>query len=907
MIDDGSWRIPPVDYAAACRLADELGIGETLAQILVRRGFAEPAAAKAFLDPDHLVHDPYLLPGVAEARRRIDQALTRGEPIAVHGDYDADGITATFLLVRVLEELGADVRWRLPNRFTEGYGVALTTVEELAAEGVTLLVTVDCGIGARDEVERARELGMDVIVTDHHEIEGAVPDCVVVSPKLPGAPCPHLAGVGVAFKLAHALLQGPGAARVEVPLTLRPFTDVVALGTIADLAPLVDENRTLVTMGLGRLRGAPRPGIAALMEVAGVAPGAVNAGVVGFRLAPRLNAAGRLEDAAIALDLLGCDERETALPLALRLNELNHERQEIERGIFAAALEQVPEPLPAALVFSSPDWHEGVVGIVASRVAERFHRPTILLNEDEDLAKGSGRSIGAFDLLAGVHAAAEHLVAYGGHRAACGLRLERRAIPAFREAFTAYAAAALTADDLARMRVADAIVCGDELSLELADELELLAPHGFGNRRVNLLLHGAEIAAPRLTRDHRHLQYRVRCDGSSCGAVHFNFGDLEAVSEPGRYDVLLALGKNSYNASVSAQVEVKALHRLAPFADDLCPTACDGSCAWRLRGDDLWRELLGGALLQGAPAEGSRSGAERSPGTRDDAGGEGTAAAVAQARREGRLRDRRGRSAASTIAALAATGERVLVLVADVARRRPLLTREALPTALGRRAMYLQAACANRLAAAIGGQEGLLAAATGGEEDSGVSAAGGEDTPGAATGELGAGPDVVMAGADLAAAHPDLVVAFAHVVFVDPPFSAALRDEIVAAAAPGAYVHTVWGPADVHFSDEVLTAGYDLDAVLRRVWRALAAGEGRFDDRLEQELLAQGPFLTPVAPVGVALQVLGSAGLLRTDGVSYELKRPQGKADMTTIEAHRAWRRRFHTRAYLASCLTQRR
>ena len=868
MIDDGCWRIAPVSYSAARRLADELRISETLAQILVRRGFVDPAEAKAFLEPDHLVDDPYLLPGVTEARRRIDRALQRGEPIAVHGDYDADGITAAFLLVRVLEELGADVRWRLPNRFTEGYGVAAATVEELAGEGVKLLVTVDCGIGARDEVARAHELGMDVVVTDHHEIEGALPECVVVTPKLPGAPCPHLAGVGVAFKLAHALLSEPGAARVELPLALRPLTDVVALGTIADLAPLVGENRTLVMMGLGRLRSTPRPGLAALMEVAGVTPGGITAGVVGFRLAPRLNAAGRLDDAAIAFDLLGCEDREAALPLALRLNELNHERQEIERGILAAALAQVSEPLPAALVLSSPDWHEGVVGIVASRVAERFHRPAILLSEDGELAKGSGRSIAAFDLLAGVHAAAEHLIAYGGHRAACGLRLERRAIPAFREAFTRHAAAVLGPDDLARVRVADAMVCGDELTLELADELELLGPHGFGNRRVSLLLHGAEIAAPRLTRDRRHLQYRVRCDGASCGAVHFGFDGLQAVSEPGRFDVVLALGKNAYNASVSAQVEVKALHRLEPSADDLCPTPCTASCELRLRGEELWSGLLGGELLGAEPPR--LSGA--------DEGGEEAAAVVAQARRDGRLRDRRGRPSVSTIAALAATGERVLVLVADVARRRPLLTRDALPPALGRRAMYLQAACADRLAAATG-----------------------------AAGESSAGPDVVMAGVDLAAAHPELVAAFDHVVFVDPPFSAALHDDIVVSAAPDAYVHSVWGPADVHFSEEVLAGGYDLDAVLRRVWRALEAGAGRFDDGLEQELLGQGPFLAPALPVAAALRTLAAAGLLRTDGASYELKRPQRKADMTTIETYRAWRRRFHTRAYLASCLTQRR
>jgi single-stranded-DNA-specific exonuclease len=878
LIDDGSWRIPPVDYTAARRLVDALGVSDTLAQVLIRRGFADPAAAQAFLHPDHLVHGPYLLPGVGDARRRIDQALRRGEPIAVHGDYDADGITATFLLVGVLQELGADVRWRLPNRFTEGYGVALSTVEELAAEGVKLLVTVDCGIGARDEVARAHELGMDAIVTDHHEIEGPLPDCVVVSPRLPGAPCPQLAGVGVAFKLAHALLQDEGEPRVEVPLALRPYTDVVALGTIADLAPLVDENRTLVAMGLGRLRGTSRAGLAAPMEVAGVAPGAVTAGVVGFRLAPRLNAAGRLEDAAIALDLLACDERETALPLALRLDELNRERQEIERGILSAALAQVPDPLPPALVLSSPDWHEGVVGIVASRVAERFHRPAILLSEDGDLAKGSGRSIAAYDLLGGVHAAAAHLIAYGGHRAACGLRLERRAIPAFRKAFTAHAAAALTEEDLARVRVADAIVCGDELSLDLADELEQLAPHGFGNPRVNLLLHGAEVVAPRLTRDRRHLQYRVRCDGASCGAVHFNFDGLQTVSEPGRYDVLLALGKNAYNATVRAQVEVKALHSLDAAAGDLCPTACDLSCSWRLRGAGLWSELLEGELVDVWSGDQARSANGHGRGAAAAASAETAAAAAEPARRDGRLLDRRGRPAVSTVAALAATGGRVLVLVADVARRRPLLTRDALPPALGLRAMYLQTACAGRLAEAIGAEG---------------------DAPGP--------PDVVMAGIDLAAARPALVAAFSHVVFVDPPFGAALHDDVVAAAAPDAYVHAVWGPADVHFSEEVLAGGYDLDATLRRVWRTLGAGAGRFDEGLEQELLVQGPFLAPVAGVAAALRVLVAAGLLRTDGVSYELKRPQRKADMTTIEAHRAWHRRFHTRAYLASCLTRRR
>ena len=569
-------------------------MSEVLAQVLVRRGLGDPAAARAFLQPDFRVHDPYLMNGMAEARRRIDQALRRSEPIAVHGDYDADGITATFLLVSVLEELGADVRWRLPNRFSEGYGVSEAAVDELGEAGVKLLITVDCGINARAEVARAQALGMDVIVTDHHELEGEPPACVVVTPKLGTYPCRHLAGVGVAFKLAHALLEDSGDQLVDLPLALRPYTDLVAVGTIADVVPLVEENRVLTAIGLGRLRSAPRPGLAALLEVAGGRPGAVDAGAVGFRLGPRLNAAGRLEDASIALELLGAPDRGTALPLALKLNELNRERQVIEAAMIEAAVAMVPDPPPPALVLSSPDWHEGVVGIVASRVAERFHRPAILLSEGDDEAKGSGRSIPAFDLLGAVERTADHLITFGGHRAACGLRLRRAAIPAFREAFVAEAAARLTADDLTRVRHVDAVVSGDELTLGLADELELLAPHGFGNRQVTLLLHDAEVVSPRLTRDKRHAQYRVRCDGASCQAIHFGFGDLAELTAPGRHDVALALSKNDYNGAVSAQVQVRSLHRLEPTETDLCATACDLRCRDRLQDEDLWAALLAG-------------------------------------------------------------------------------------------------------------------------------------------------------------------------------------------------------------------------------------------------------------------------------------------------------------------------
>ncbi len=851
MTEPGCWRISPAPFPDVRRLAGELGVSEVLAQVLVRRGLGDAAAARAFLHPDFRVHDPYLMTGMAAARRRIDQALGRNEPIAVHGDYDADGITATFLLVSVLEQLGADVRWRLPNRFSEGYGVSAAAVDELGAAGVKLLVTVDCGINARAEVARAQALGMDVIVTDHHELEGEVPACVVVTPKLGAYPCRHLAGVGVAFKLAHALLDDPGDDLVDLPLALRPYADLVAVGTIADVVPLIEENRVLTSIGLGRLRSAPRPGLAALLEVAGGRPGVADAGAVGFRLAPRLNAAGRLEDASIALELLGAADRDAALPLALRLNELNRERQTIEATMLEAAVKMVPDPPPPALVLSSPDWHEGVVGIVASRVAERFHRPAILLSEGDDEAKGSGRSIPAFDLLGAVERSSGHLLAFGGHRAACGLRLRRADITAFRDAFVAEAAAALSDDDLTPVRRVDAVVGGDELTLGLADELELLAPHGFGNRQVTLLLHGAEVVSPRLTRDKRHAQYRVRCDGAACQAIHFGFDDLGELTTPGRHDIALALSKNDYNGAVSAQVQVRSLHRIETPSTDLCVTACDLRCRDRLSGDDLWAALL-------AAKDGS-AGRTR----RDD----GDHAALKAARAEGRLVDRRGRPAVSALAALLAGGERTLVLVADVGRRRPLLSRDVLSPGLGISAAYVQAACAPRLEAV-------------------------QDA------------EVVMTTPDIAVDHPGFARSFSHVALLDPPFTTAMWADL-AAAAPDAWLHALWGPGESEFAGRVRESQLDLDATMRRVWKVFTAGRGRFDEALEQELLGAGAVLAPVEAVAAAARGLREAGLLVPgEHGGYHLERPQSKVDVTRTDAHSEWHHRYQTPDFLQTCLT---
>ena len=860
------WSIAPVDLARARLLAGELGVSPLTGEILARRGFTDPAEAEAFLRPDYLVHSPWLLPGMAEARSRLDRALGRGERIAVYGDYDADGVTATFLLCDALRDLGADVVWRLPNRFTEGYGLSLQAIEELAATGATLLVTVDCGIGAHDAVARARELGLDVIVTDHHEPLGPPPDCICVDPKLDGAPFPHLAGVGVALKVAHALMQERGADKVELPLSLRPYVDVVAVGTVADVVPLVDENRALVAMGIGRLRSNPRPGLAALMEVAGVDPLRLDATSIAFRLAPRLNAAGRLDDASPAVDLLAAADRETALPLAQRLAELNADRQALEATILREALAMVPEPLPPAVVLSSPGWHEGVVGIVAARVVEQVSRPAILLAENDGVAKGSGAASPRSTCLRRSRACSQPLLAYGGHKAACGLRLHAADVPAFRAALQKFAGERLTEADFRRLLRVDAIVAGDELTLPVAEELELFAPHGLGNPAITLLAHGAEVRSCRLTRDRRHLQCDVRVDGVTAPAIRFGFDKIAELQGEVRFDVPLRLTRNQYNGVTSAQVQLKGISPVATAADDLCATPCAAACPSRWSGEKLW-ELLESGELAGGDA------------------GDGAAAAVGELRRQGRLADRRGRPVASTLAALAGAGGRLLVLVADVARRRPLLTRDLWLPQLGAGCLYLNAACAHeRLGEAIGGGEG-----------------GGD-----------AAPAIVMASAATAAASPALVAAFDHVAFVDPPLDGGLFAAVLAALGPEADAHFVWGRAEVHFTQQVAATDYDLQAACRRLYRALGGPGERAAAEVEEGVVGGGDgLLAKPAAVAAAWRTLTEAGLVASERGKKGDRRVvvtavDGKVDLTTTATFSAWHARFTRTRFLQSCLSMR-
>ena len=555
---EGTWTIRPCPHRQADSLAQALGLNEITASVLVRRGYGDPETAQAFLAGEQALHDPFSLGDMTAAVERIRAAIAAGKRICVHGDYDVDGICATVLAVLVLRELGADVEWHLPSRFDEGYGVSGATLERLAEEGCGLVLTVDCGITAVDEVRRARELGLEVIVTDHHRPGDELPDCPIVATKPSEYPFPELCGTGVAFKLGQALLGADSEA-------LKRHLDLVALATIADVVPLLGENRSLVIAGLRALARTQKPGLQALMKVARVDPATVDTGQVGFRLAPRINAAGRLGHPRAALELLLTEDADEARRLADRLEELNRDRQAVEDKILRAAIAQVEEWPEAkrrrkAYVVWGDDWHEGVIGIVASRLVERYNRPIVLLAGGEGIWKGSGRSIPSFDLHGALRSCAQFLQRFGGHRAAAGLSILPEFVEPFADAFAAQAEGLLTTDDLVPMTVVDAVLPrGAKLTLELCEELRRLAPFGLGNPDVTLLAPACELGDLATVGDGKHLRFRVHRDGRDAGgAIAFGQGmQLDRFRRVGRYDVAFRLQENHWNGTVSPQLVVR--------------------------------------------------------------------------------------------------------------------------------------------------------------------------------------------------------------------------------------------------------------------------------------------------------------------------------------------------------------
>ncbi len=594
-MQDGRWITRPCDWARVEALAGELGVSETTATVLVRRGLDDAVEARAFLEADDPRHDPLSLGDMAAAVERIRAAVAAGQRICVHGDYDVDGISATAVCVLVLRELGATVDWRLPSRFDEGYGLALETIEQLAADGVDLVVTVDCGITAVAEVARARELGVDVIVTDHHRPGEALPDCLVVATRPSDYPCADLCGTGVVHTLARALL-GDDHPR------LAQMLDLVALATIADVVPLVDENRALAARGLRTLARTNRPGLQALMRSARVDPAAVDATAVGFRLAPRINAAGRLGRPNVALELLLTDDADEAERLAAELEDLNRERQAVEERILREAVALVESWSPAerqrrGYVLWDETWHEGVNGIVASRLVERYNRPVVLIARSATGWKGSGRSISTFDLHGALGACAGHLERFGGHRAAAGLSIETEQLESFREAFAAHADAVLTDVDLRPVTTIDAIVPARALTLDLAEELDRLAPFGLGNPEPTLLVASVEAVSASTVGEGKHLRFRIRQherDGGS--AIAFGLGrELDRIQRPGRYDVAFRLKENRWNGTVAPQLVVRRVFDAAMTYDELRTWLAEqwraGEASWTSDARAIFAEL----------------------------------------------------------------------------------------------------------------------------------------------------------------------------------------------------------------------------------------------------------------------------------------------------------------------------
>ncbi|UCC68157.1 MAG: single-stranded-DNA-specific exonuclease RecJ [Armatimonadota bacterium] len=557
------WDIKAADGGTQERLRTGLGVSAVTARALVCRGIKEVAQGARFLERDlaDLV-DPFEMRDMEPAVAAVERALERGEPIRVYGDYDVDGVCATALLVRALEGLGGRVDWYIPHRMDEGYGVNEEAVRQASAEGVRLLITVDCGSTATSEVALARELGMEVVVTDHHRPGDKLPEAPVLNPWREDCDYPFkdLAGSGVAFKLVSALARARG---LREGAELR-FLDLVCVGTVGDVVPLLGENRLLVQHGLERLPKTRKLGIAALMAAARLGGRtAILPRHVAFGLAPRINAAGRMEHARAAMRLLLTSDAEEARELAEALSEQNERRREEERETLAQAEEMVAEGVDLGrervLVLGSEKWHPGVIGIVASRLVDRYHRPALLIAITNGMGKGSGRSVAALNLWEALRECAACLTRYGGHHYAAGFGVEAEQIPELRRRINEVAESRLAMADLVRHIEADAEAGLGEMGAEAVAELDRLAPFGTGNPRPVLVTRGLTVEEARRVGDGSHLALRLSEEsGPKVGAIWFRQGKLEAELPVGRkVDVCYRPKLDEWQGRVRVQLQVE--------------------------------------------------------------------------------------------------------------------------------------------------------------------------------------------------------------------------------------------------------------------------------------------------------------------------------------------------------------
>ncbi|MCX6539459.1 MAG: single-stranded-DNA-specific exonuclease RecJ [Acidobacteria bacterium] len=567
------WEELSCEDAPVRLLTEALGISPVLARLLCLRGLTTPDAAERFLHPslDHL-HDPFRLDGMHAAVDRLLGAIANGERIVIHGDYDVDGITSTVILRRTLDMLGANVGHFVPERLRDGYGLNTPAIERLHAEGVRLIVSVDCGIRGMDAGRRARELGVDLIITDHHEPDDELPAAVaIINPRQPSCTYPdkNLAGVGVALKLVQALCARTGHDR-----WLPACVKIAAIGTLADVVPLVGENRVIAKLGLEALsRGPNKVGLRALIEASGLTGKTIDSYHVAFMIAPRINAAGRMSTPDIAMRLLLASaesEAAEARELASQLNHENERRQQEERAIVAEArrlVENDPDiGARSVLVVAGDGWHRGVIGIVASKLVDVFHRPSIVISIDGDAAHGSCRSIPGFDMLGALEAHAGFLEKFGGHRAAAGLTMESGKIKAFRQAVTGWADERLGPDDVRPRLRLDAALRFPEINAGLVEALSALAPYGAGNAKPLFCARDVVVAdGPRRLKD-RHLSLSLRQDGVALRGVFWRSAERASEIEQARaaLDVAFSVEQNTFNGTTRIEVslaDVRAAER----------------------------------------------------------------------------------------------------------------------------------------------------------------------------------------------------------------------------------------------------------------------------------------------------------------------------------------------------------
>lgn len=844
------WSIKPSGYDVSKRLADELGISITTASVLARRGYGTPAAAREFLEAGES-HGFEGMDGMEEATRTILKAASEGRQVTVHGDYDVDGVCATALMVRALADVGAKADWFIPSRFEDGYGLAGHNIERLAAQGTSLIVAVDCGVTSVAEVELAKEAGLDVVVVDHHRLAAALPDCPVVHPRVGSYPYKDLCATAVTYKLAQALFESAGLDPSRLELEL----DLVALATIADVVPLTGENRSLAARGLKALSTTKRPGLKALKQVVKLDGAEVKSEHVAFRLAPRINAAGRLYRADAGVELMLTEDGKRAAEIARELDLINRERQDIEQKVLTQA-----EEARSKLISQNGDmplytlageaWHQGVVGIVASRIARRYNRPSLVISIDgSGLAKGSGRSIAAYDLHAGLNSCSSWLTRFGGHAMAVGFELEAGDIETFGGAMAGHAKGVLAGEDLVPVDEIDAVAHADGVGLDLAYELERLAPFGQGNPAVKLLIPCVALDEVTPIGQGKHTRVTLRSGAIKAKAVAFGRSAEQMPNGSSAYDLSFKLEANHWNGSVEPSIQIDEIYG-GVNGHDILPQCKVCGCE---HGDENWWSKLIEELERGRDPDSERPLPAR-VGKRHEI-------------------DHETLSPLGLIASLVSTGESVAVITADCRRRAGLF-------------------------------EGQLQAANLGAETSlAISRHCRMDKVEKLIESVKEKGTCALIDYEAILSLPGMLKRFVHLVLLDPPYSNAIsamaRENNREAHG---YLHLLWGEAEAQFCKQVLGREYASRGTLMQVYRALceAAGVGGC---IEADGVAGALKLSerqPLSAVAAArcLRVLAEIGSisLHREGHTVKVTVPtngSGQARLDSSESFQAYSERY--------------